>query len=112
VIEDDPAGSLARDPLIAELTEAVAARDTFIAVAAHELRNPMTPILGQIDLLLAAVRERRCSPEQVEHRLERIQHTVRRYVKRSAVLFDVSRINGSGSSSIRSRSISPGCCAT
>ena len=31
---------------VAELTEAVAARDTFIAVAAHELRNPMTPILG------------------------------------------------------------------
>ena len=27
----------------AELTAAVAARDTFIAVAAHELRNPMTP---------------------------------------------------------------------
>ncbi len=31
----------------AELIEAVAVRDTFIAVAAHELRNPMTPIVGQ-----------------------------------------------------------------
>ncbi len=30
------------DALIAELRAAVAARDNFIAVAAHELRNPMT----------------------------------------------------------------------
>ena len=41
---------------IAELAEAVAARDAFISTAAHELRNPMTPILGQVDLLLAAVK--------------------------------------------------------
>lgn len=77
---------------IAELTEAVEARDTFIAVAAHELRNPMTPVIGQVDLLLSAVRAGRCSPEQVEQRLERVQHTVRHYLKRAAVLLDVSRI--------------------
>ena len=34
---------------IAELTTAVEARDTFIAIAAHELRNPMAPIIGQVD---------------------------------------------------------------
>jgi two-component system OmpR family sensor kinase len=33
---------------IADLVEAVAARDTFIAVAAHELRNPMTPMIGEV----------------------------------------------------------------
>jgi two-component system, OmpR family, sensor kinase len=37
---------------LAELAEAVAARDNFIAIAAHELRNPMTPMIGQIELLL------------------------------------------------------------
>ena len=78
---------------IAELTEAVAARDTFIAVAAHELRNPMTPIMGQVDLLMAAVKAGRCPPEQVEQRLERVQQSVRHYLKRAAVLLDVSRIN-------------------
>lgn len=78
---------------VAELAAAVAARDSFIAVAAHELRNPMTPIIGQIELLLSKVRAGRCSLEQVEQRLERIQHTVRHYVKRAAVLIDVSRIN-------------------
>jgi uncharacterized membrane protein YccC len=35
--------------LLAELTRAVRARDEFIAIAAHELRNPMTPILGYVD---------------------------------------------------------------
>ena len=39
-----------------ELAEAVAARDTFIAVAAHELRNPMTPMIALVELLLSSVR--------------------------------------------------------
>ena len=78
---------------VAELTEAVAARDTFIAVAAHELRNPMTPILGQVELLLAAVKAGRCPPDQMERRLERVQRSVRRYLKRAAILLDVSRLN-------------------
>lgn len=77
---------------LAELAEAVAARDTFIAIAAHELRNPMTPILGQIDLLLAAVRAGRCPPEQVEARLERLQQAIHRYLSRANVLLNVSRI--------------------
>ncbi len=77
---------------IAELTEAVAARDTFIAVAGHELRNSMTPIMGQVDLLLAAIAAGRCPPDKVEQRLERIQHTMVRYLKRARVLLDVSRL--------------------
>jgi signal transduction histidine kinase len=74
------------------LAEAVAARDTFIAVAAHELRNPMTPIIGQVELLLAAVRAGRFSPEQVEQRLVRIQQATSQYMKRATTLLDVSRI--------------------
>lgn len=77
---------------VADLTEAVAARDAFIAVAAHELRNPMTPILGQIELLLSAVRAGRCSPAQVEQRLERIEYAVRHYLQRATTLLNVSRI--------------------
>jgi signal transduction histidine kinase len=34
----------AKDRLIEELREAVTARDDFLAVAAHELKNPLTPI--------------------------------------------------------------------
>ena len=79
---------------VAALTLAVEARDTFIAVAAHELRNPMTPIIGQIDLLLSMVQSGRCPLEQVESKLSRIQHVVRHYMKRAGILLDVSRING------------------
>ena len=33
------------------LTEQVAARDSFLALAAHELRNPRTPIISRSALL-------------------------------------------------------------
>jgi signal transduction histidine kinase len=53
-----------KDSLIEELREAVRVRDEFVAIAAHELRNPMTPILMQVGLLLAAAHDpRRCRPE-------------------------------------------------
>ena len=51
---------------IADLVEAVAARDTFIAIAAHELRNPMTPMMGHVDLLLQGLRAGKYSPEQID----------------------------------------------
>ncbi len=76
----------------AELAAAVEARDTFIAVAAHELRNPMQPIIGQVELLLNGIRAGRCPPDQVEQRLERVQHAMRHYMKRAGILLDVSRI--------------------
>jgi two-component system OmpR family sensor kinase len=76
----------------AELRVAVAARDTFIAVAAHELRNPMTPMIGQIDLLLNGLRAGRYTPEQIEQRLERVRLVMNQYLKRAATLLDVSRI--------------------
>jgi len=78
---------------VAELTEAVAARDTFIAVAAHELRNPMMPIMGQLDLLLSAIKSGKCSLDMAQQRIEKIQAAVQQYMKRAVVLLDVSRIN-------------------
>lgn len=77
----------------AELAAAVEARDTFIAVAAHELRNPMQPIIGQIELLLNSIRVGRCPPDQVKRRLERVQYAMHHYIKRAGILLDVSRIN-------------------
>ncbi len=77
---------------LAELAEAVAARDNFIAVAAHELRNPMTPMIGQIELLLNGVKANKYSLTQIEDRLERIHRAMGHYLKRAATLLDVSRI--------------------
>ena len=78
----------------AELAEALRGRDAFIAVAAHELRNPMTPIMIQVELLLDGLRAGRYSPEQVEQRLKRVQQVMARYLKRATALLDVSRIAG------------------
>ena len=77
---------------LTELLAAVAARDNFIAVAAHELRNPMTPIVGQIELLLKGVKAGKYSSAQVEERLIRIHQSMQNYLRRAATLLDVSRI--------------------
>lgn len=74
------------------LLDAIAARDSFIAVAAHELRNPMTPMIGQLERLLSAVKTGKLSPEQIEKRLEAIRQIMSHYVKRATTLLDVSRI--------------------
>lgn len=60
-----------KDRLIEELREAVRARDEFVAIAAHELRNPMTPILMQVhNLITAASDPNRCRPDVLRPRLD------------------------------------------
>lgn len=76
-----------------ELSEALAAREAFIAVAAHELRNPMTPMLGQVELLLRRLRGGEDDPERIQARLERLRHVMQQYVRRATVLLDVSRMS-------------------
>jgi two-component system, OmpR family, sensor kinase len=79
--------------LAVELAQAVRARDEFIAIAAHELRNPMTPILGCAEHLLAVGRrpESEC-PEAIIVALERLVGLIGEYIKRATTLLDVSRI--------------------
>src|SRR6195952_1013689 len=82
-----------KDRLIEELRDAVRARDEFVAIAAHELRNPMTPILMHVGLLLAAAKNpNRCRPEVIVPRLELLEMAVTEFVRRSTALLDVSRI--------------------
>jgi two-component system OmpR family sensor kinase len=90
---NDGRSGMDKDRLIEELREAVRARDEFVAIAAHELRNPMTPILMQVGLLLAAARSPdRCRPEVITPRLELLEMAVTEFVRRSTALLDVSRI--------------------
>src|ERR1700682_2039539 len=53
-VSKEQPGEDSRDQLIAELRDAVRARDDFLAVAAHELRNPLTPILLSVQLIRGA----------------------------------------------------------
>ncbi|MCW6512287.1 sensor histidine kinase [Lichenifustis flavocetrariae] len=78
---------------VEELRIAVQARDDFIAIAAHELRNPMTPILGLTELALKAARKADSpSSPRVTLLLERMQAAVQEFTKRATGLLDVSRI--------------------
>src|ERR1700712_4434979 len=78
---------------VAQLRQAVRARDDFIAIAAHELRNPMTPILGVAELALAAAQscDGQCPP-RITILLERLQLLARDFIKRSTRLLDISRV--------------------
>lgn len=78
---------------VEELRQAIRAREDFIAIAAHELRNPMTPILGTAELALTAARKAEGScPPRVTGLLERMHDIVEEYVRRATRLLDVNRI--------------------
>jgi signal transduction histidine kinase len=78
---------------IAALQGALAEQDAFLTSIAHELRNPMTPILGQVERLLAAAEAegaRQPSPRLVQG-LARLKWLVDRYIRRATTILDVSR---------------------
>jgi len=78
---------------IAELREAVRARDIFMSVAAHELRNPMAPLVGRISLLQAQVdRAGDKVPPRVAQGIRQLDVILRRYVRRTITLLDISRL--------------------
>jgi two-component system, OmpR family, sensor kinase len=78
----------------ATLRAALRARDDFISVAAHELRNPMTPLVGQINLLRKTARlAEGAVPERIVKGIERLDLIVRRYIRRTTTLLDISRLS-------------------
>lgn len=76
---------------IAELEQLLQARDEFLSIAAHELRNPMHSLLLQVSAAVQIARQQSAQP--LVRRLERVQHIVDRYVKRASLLLDVGRMN-------------------
>lgn len=81
-----------KEQLIEELRLAVRARDEFIAIAAHELRNPMTPVLLRVSSLATAARRPDASPESLAAGLDGLRVLIQNYLRRATVLLDVSRI--------------------
>lgn len=87
-----PSPTADQEHLIEELRAAIAARDEFIAIAAHELRNPMTPIVGQVQLLLSRARREQVSPALLQG-LEMLETAVDHYVRRATTLLEITRLN-------------------
>jgi signal transduction histidine kinase len=82
-----------RERLLEDRREAIAARDQFLAVAAHELRTPLATLALLVDHLL--------SPAAVNAGVDRQQLAIlKRQVERLTLLvaqmLDVSRITGGG----------------
>jgi two-component system, OmpR family, sensor kinase len=78
---------------VAELEGEVRTRDDFLAFAAHELRNPLTPISARLELLLAKTRQ--CAggaPQGLVQSLERLEALIDAYLQRATNLLEVSRI--------------------
>jgi PAS domain S-box-containing protein len=82
-----------RARLIRELRVAVRARDEFLAVAAHELKTPLTPLRVQTEGLLRALqRPEGVATEKLLDRLARIDRSARRVARLVENLLDFSRV--------------------
>jgi two-component system OmpR family sensor kinase len=79
-----------RDAIIEELREGVRARDDFLAIAAHELRNPLAPIKLLVHLLRQA--NDSGDNDRTKMLLGRLERQVERFISRMNVLLDVSQI--------------------
>lgn len=78
---------------IASLEEAVQARDEFISIAGHELRNPLSAISLQTQLLLRMARtDEPVDPAALRKRLDALYRQVQRFERRTLTLLDLSRI--------------------
>ncbi len=77
--------------IIQELRDAVSARDDFLAVAAHELRNPITPIRISVHLLRLA--QETGDQARISSLLDRLDHQIERFISRMDVLLDIAQIS-------------------
>ncbi|HEY3817260.1 MAG TPA: HAMP domain-containing sensor histidine kinase [Polyangiaceae bacterium] len=81
---------------IAELKEAVAARDSFIATAGHELRNPLSALVLNATSMAFLAKSDPGMPPWLLGRLAALDRQARRFVRRTTTLLDVSRITTGG----------------
>jgi signal transduction histidine kinase len=78
---------------VEELLQTVRARDDFIAIAAHELRNPMTPIIGFAEAALHAVqKDEGATSPRVTTLLENLRRAAQDFIRRATRLLHVGRI--------------------
>src|SRR5712692_9540089 len=90
-VHKDQTGADSRDQLIAELRDAVRARDDVLAVAAHELRNPLTPILLSVQLIRGA--EQSGGNLKASAELDRLERLIKHFVARTTMLLEVAQIS-------------------
>ncbi len=88
---------------VVRLREAVEARNEFISVAAHELRNPLTPLLMTVQSMRRTIErqagechagERHAgTPDPIVAGLARLDRVVQHYVRRCDSMLDIARLS-------------------
>jgi signal transduction histidine kinase len=83
---------------LAELRTALAARDEFVATVAHELRNPVAPLIFQIRLAIETTdkmvgAKEHLPPEWAQSQFRRLEQRLHRLLETLDRLLDVSRLS-------------------
>lgn len=78
---------------VARLRDAVQARNEFISVAAHEMRNPLTSLLMTVQSMRSTTEQQAGTPDQIVTGLVRLDRVVQHYVKRCDSMLDISRLS-------------------
>jgi PAS domain S-box-containing protein len=69
-------------------------RQEFLTVVAHELRTPVTSLLGYAELLGRRIERGRITPENLQQPVRTIVEQGRRLERLTAMLLDVTRVEG------------------
>lgn len=86
----------AQEELLRQLREAVDARDTFLSIASHELKTPLTALQLSVQATLRRLRRADGAPPSLERIQEKLDATQRQIHRLSVLidqLLDVSRIS-------------------
>jgi signal transduction histidine kinase len=75
----------------AELEQALAVRDQFVAIAAHELKTPLTALLGNSQLMMRRMQRSGTLTERDERALQQIVSQSNRLHRLIETLLDISR---------------------
>lgn len=79
--------------LFEQAQQAIRARDRFLSMASHEIRTPITSILGNIQLLQRRVQRGQLDVERNTRTLQTMYEQTHRLIDLVNALFDLSRIN-------------------
>ncbi|WP_437592664.1 PAS domain-containing sensor histidine kinase [Sorangium sp. So ce1000] len=94
-IQEQKIAAEEREAMLQQAQEAVRAREIFLAVAAHELKTPLTPLRSEVESVLRAARAARAShltPERLVGKLSVVERQIDRLERLVSDLLDVSRI--------------------
>ena len=77
---------------VRELRQQLAERDDFIAIAGHELRNPIGGIVVNVTGMMFLASKDASTPAWLQGRLETLNRQARRFTRRATTLLDASRL--------------------